>query len=120
MKFRILLIAAALASLSLAACSDDDSNNPTGPPGTLELNSGNIGPGGTFPHRFFNAGAFGYHCTIHSGMNGTVTVSDAATDTNIVVDMNGNAFVPANATVKTGGLVTWTNSDGVNHTVTSH
>ena len=30
--------------------------------------------GGTFEHPFQNAGSFGYHCKVHSGMTGTVTV----------------------------------------------
>jgi hypothetical protein len=31
-------------------------------------------PGGTFQYTFTAAGTFNYHCTIHSGMTGTVTV----------------------------------------------
>ena len=123
MKFRFLLIAAAIASLSLAACSDD-SNNPTGPPsGGLELNSGNIPSGQSFEHRFFTAGAFGYHCTIHNGMTGSVTVSDAATDTVVtvtIVNSSSTGFQPGTVTVKTGGRVHWDNNDGTAHTVTSH
>src|SRR5262245_7193502 len=59
----------------LSACSGKSDNSTTGPPpgGGLELNSGNIGSGGTFPHTFMTAGTFGYHCTIHSGMTGSVT-----------------------------------------------
>lgn len=37
--------------------------------------SGNIAPGSTFEHTFATAGTFAYHCTIHSQMKGTVTVS---------------------------------------------
>jgi plastocyanin len=37
--------------------------------------SGNISPGSTFDHTFATAGTFAYHCTIHSQMKGTVTVS---------------------------------------------
>ena len=39
-----------------------------------ELNSGNISGGGTFTHQFTTAGTYAYHCTIHSGMTGTVVV----------------------------------------------
>lgn len=39
-----------------------------------ELNSGNISGGGTFTHQFTTAGTYPYHCTIHSGMTGTVVV----------------------------------------------
>jgi plastocyanin len=37
--------------------------------------SGNIAPGSTFDHTFATAGTFAYHCTIHSQMKGTVTVT---------------------------------------------
>jgi len=37
-------------------------------------NSGTINPGGTFTTTFPSAGTFVYHCTIHPGMTGTVTV----------------------------------------------
>lgn len=32
-------------------------------------------PGQTFTRRFSSPGTFGYRCTIHRGMNGTVTVT---------------------------------------------
>jgi plastocyanin len=37
-------------------------------------NSGSIAPGGTFSMTFSSAGTFPYHCSIHPGMVGTVTV----------------------------------------------
>lgn len=37
-------------------------------------NSGSINPGGKFTAMFPTAGTFVYHCTIHPGMTGTVTV----------------------------------------------
>jgi plastocyanin len=37
-------------------------------------NSGSIAPGGRFPMTFPTAGSFPYHCAIHPGMIGTVTV----------------------------------------------
>ena len=37
-------------------------------------NSGTIAPGGTFSRTFTSAGSFTYHCTIHPGMVGTITV----------------------------------------------
>ncbi len=37
-------------------------------------NSGNIGPGASFTFTFPTAGTFTYHCLIHPGMVGTVTV----------------------------------------------
>jgi len=36
--------------------------------------SGTIAPGGTFTTTLQTAGTFTYHCTIHPGMVGTVTV----------------------------------------------
>ena len=37
-------------------------------------NSGSIAPGGKYTATFSSAGTFVYHCTIHPGMTGTVTV----------------------------------------------
>ena len=37
-------------------------------------NSGAIAPGGAFTMTFATAGTYPYHCTIHPGMTGTVTV----------------------------------------------
>ena len=36
----------------------------------------------------------------------------------VTVDMKNNEYVPSEITVKAGAKVTWTNSDGVPHTVT--
>ena len=38
------------------------------------FSSGTIAPGGTFSMTFPSAGSFPYHCSIHPGMVGTVTV----------------------------------------------
>jgi plastocyanin len=37
-------------------------------------NSGNMAPGANFSTTFPSAGTFQYHCTIHPGMVGTITV----------------------------------------------
>ena len=37
--------------------------------------SGNLAVGSTFDHTFAAAGTFAYHCTIHSFMKGTLTVT---------------------------------------------
>jgi plastocyanin len=37
--------------------------------------SGNLAPASTFDQTFATAGTFAYHCTIHSNMHGTVTVT---------------------------------------------
>ena len=39
------------------------------------FDSGRLGGGETFSHTFTSAGPVPYHCEIHSGMTGTVTVS---------------------------------------------
>lgn len=36
--------------------------------------SDNLGAGATFSKTFPNAGTFSYHCTLHAGMSGTITV----------------------------------------------
>lgn len=119
-RFGVAVLAVGLA-LFAGGCGDDNEDNPVNPGPTLELNSGTIGSGGTFEHRFFNDGTYPYHCTFHNGMTGSVTVSAAATDTVAAVGMTaGNQFTPATVTIKTGGKVTWTNGSGINHTVTSN
>jgi len=39
------------------------------------VDSANIAPGATFSHAFTAAGTFPYHCSIHTTMKGTITVS---------------------------------------------
>jgi len=39
------------------------------------FNSGNMAPGSSYSYTFSAAGTFNYHCIIHSGMTGSVTVS---------------------------------------------
>ncbi len=91
------------------------------PGGTAkELNSGNIGGGGTFEHRFFTAGTFPYHCIYHSPMTGSVVVSASATDTVVAVSITNSMAPFPGATVKAGGRVVWTNNTGLTHTVTSN
>jgi plastocyanin len=46
------------------------------PPSMESFNSGIIGNGATFSHKFTMAGTFAYHCEIHGcGMSGTIVVS---------------------------------------------
>lgn len=110
---------ACLAALPLAAgCGKG--NKGTNPATPLELN-GALGLGGVYSHRFFTEGAYPYHCTIHSGMTGTIVVAAAvaAADSLQTVNVTGFAFSPATVSIPVGGKVTWTNSDPTNHTVTS-
>ena len=39
------------------------------------FNSGNLTEDKTFSFKFDSAGTYAYHCTLHSGMNGTVVVN---------------------------------------------
>jgi plastocyanin len=107
-------------ALFVGACGDDDDGNPVIPPTTLELNSGTLGNGATYPHTFATAGTFPYHCSFHGGMNGSITVDPASAVTTLGISITDNAFTPANTTVKTGAVVTWTNNGASNHTVTSN
>jgi plastocyanin len=50
--------------------ADNTAHTSTG----ASWNSGSIPPGGKFSQTFTSAGSFAYHCTIHPGMVGTVTV----------------------------------------------
>jgi plastocyanin len=53
---------------------NNDNTAHTSTSDTNVWNSATIAPGGSFSMTFANAGSFPYHCTIHPGMVGTVTV----------------------------------------------
>jgi plastocyanin len=53
--------------------ADRDSHTVTG----SGFDSGILGSGGRFSHRFASAGVYGYVCQIHGNMRGTVTVTAA-------------------------------------------
>lgn len=38
------------------------------------FDSGKVGAGGTYSYTFSTAGTYAYHCTIHPGMTGSITV----------------------------------------------
>ena len=52
--------------------NDNTSHTSSGDDGSW--NSGNIAPGAQFSRTFASAGSYTYHCAIHPGMVGTVTV----------------------------------------------
>ena len=54
--------------------TNNDSTTHTSVANGGAWNSGAIAPGGTFAMTFVSAGSFPYHCSIHPGMAGTVTV----------------------------------------------
>jgi len=118
---------AALLVLGLAGVwSCSKSSSPTSPGGGggggggLELNSGDFGPGASFQHQFMTAGVFPYHCIHHAPMTGSVTVSASATATQVNVSITSSMAPFPGATVKPGGVVTWTNNTTAIHTVTSN
>jgi plastocyanin len=69
-------------SVSHSVTADDGSfdSNPSCHLDLLGEPVGCMTQGQTFPHSFFNAGSFAYHCRIHDNMQGTVVV-DPVTST---------------------------------------
>lgn len=111
---------ALLIALGVGACSKSSSSTTAPPPGK-ELDSGDFGAGLTFSHQFNKAGTFNYHCIHHSPMTGSITVADNATATSgsINIISSSSPFPALPGAIKTGSTVTWTNSTGAVHTVTS-
>jgi plastocyanin len=117
---RIAIALGLTVAVAAAGCGGD-SKKVTNPPPARELDSPLMGHLQTWPHRFDAAGTFPYHCAVHTFMTASVTVSASAPagDTLASVDISGNTFTPGTLIIRVGGKVTWTNSDAVNHTVTS-
>jgi plastocyanin len=53
-------------------------------------------------------------------MTGSVVVDAGAPAGDQTVSITGSAFVNATVTIRPGAKVTWTNNDGIAHTVTSN
>lgn len=128
MRSTSLPVAAVLAAgicltALVAGCSSNDS---TSPPVNVPGPSFNF----TFPQTgtsheftFIDVGTWGYVCTSHSGMAGTVVVAVGGPDSAGVVQVgpsNSQSFSPPSVTVKPGGKVRWVNVSTTmfNHTVT--
>ena len=112
-----------LIALVAESCSKGGSSGTTAPPPGKEMDSGNIAAnGGVYAHTFAKAGSFPYHCIYHGPMTGTIVVADSATLTSgsISIVSSSSAFPSIGGTLKTGSTVTWTNSTGAVHTVTSN
>jgi len=119
--FPALVLTVVLAAALSCGSSGGGYGNPTGPgTGAKELNSGNIGAGATYTHRFTTAGTYSYHCIYHSPMTGSVHVQASAVDTLVQVNIVSSMSPFPGATVKTGGKVVWKNNTGSTHTVTSN
>lgn len=82
------------------------------------FDSGSLGSGKTYAYTFSTAGTYQYHCTIHPSMTAKVIVTSAQV-ASASVSIQAMSFIPATLTVKAGTIVTWTNNDSVEHTVTS-
>jgi len=54
--------------------TNNDTTPHTSVGNTGGWNSGTIAPGGKYTTTFSSAGTFTYHCSLHPGMTGTVTV----------------------------------------------
>ncbi|MBI4187808.1 MAG: cupredoxin domain-containing protein [Chloroflexi bacterium] len=113
------------------------------------FDSGILMPGQSFSFSFQSPRTYSYHCILHSGQAGTITVtgsgnsllpiqtvpiapsqvalpskqtpvqSPAAVPAGIDIKVGDNVYTPAQLPLVTGGTVTWTNTGNFPHTVTS-
>lgn len=87
-----------------------------GPDGVFD--SGLLGPGSTFTHRFMEAGEYAYFCMIHPWMAGAVVVQDPPA-AQVTENTIAGSFTPSTVTINVGGEIVWINDDVLLHTVTS-
>jgi plastocyanin len=118
LTLRWTLLLALLTTAALVGCSDKGTNG-TGNPGPTgkELSSSVLSSGQTYSHTFKAAGAFRYHCGVHSSMKGTITVNAGGSATQEHVAIQN--FTLPSVTVNVGSTVTWTNNDSAPHSVIS-
>lgn len=111
-----------LVALSVAGCAKDGDPLPVtaAPPPAKELDSSDLHPGDSYAHQFNTPGSFPYLCIYHAPMIGTVTVSDTADSTTLLVPMPNSSSPFPPIAIKTHGTVTWHNGTGATHTVTSN
>lgn len=116
-----LVVAVTLLAFAflLASCASKKSSpSPAG--GARELDSGDIAVSASWPHRFFAAGDYTYHCRYHGAMTGTVTVDAGAADSVATVTIVSSVAPFPAASIRPGGKVTWVNNTAMVHTVTSN
>lgn len=82
------------------------------------FNSGEISSTKTYTYTFLTAGTYQYHCSIHPSMTAKVIVTSPQT-ASASVSIDNMSYSPVTITVKAGTIITWTNNDSVEHTVTS-
>lgn len=73
--FNPSIITAAPGSKVTWTNNDSMPHTVTSDSGSL-LNSGTIAPGQSFTFTFPSSGSFSYHCALHPGMKGTVTITN--------------------------------------------
>jgi plastocyanin len=125
-----LLEVAVGATVTWENIDGDDDHTVTSTGGAF--NSGVLPAGSAFEHIFDAPGTYSYFCAIHPEMQGTITVAGdapAPTEQAVVgspspvepaaVSIVDLTFEPATIEVDTGAAVTWTNDDGLPHTVTA-
>lgn len=112
-----------MLSVLLVGCGGSggtDSNpGPDPGPSPVSFDSGNIAPGAEFSFTFDNEAMVDYICTIHPGMDGSISIEEGASSEQDTVIIDELAFMPANITIAPGTEVTWINQDDVIHTSTS-
>lgn len=104
----LALLATALTLAAVPASAQDPA-----------FDSGNLASGDSFSWTPEEPGTYGYHCTYHSGMTGTITVTDGEPGEAVEIEIDSFAFQPEDVTVTTGTTITWTNLDDTGHTVTA-
>lgn len=100
---RVFLLLPILASLSLAACGDDDGGETTTATETQTRTEESAGePGGVAP----------------PGEGAGERAPSGEAVRSAKVEIEGFAYVPRTVTIQAGGKVTWINRDSAEHTVT--
>jgi len=112
------LLLALLTTVVVVGCSDKGTNNTSNPgPTGKELSSSVLSAGQTYSHTFSKTGVFPYHCGVHPSMKGTITVIAGGSGAQVNVTIQNSTL--SSVTVSVGSTVTWTNNDGIPHSVIS-